>query len=173
METQITFLRDAILSVQRSNVYAWAKVVMTGWCALSLSNTSCLTQVTDNHKSQCVKVFQKHFLLVKLKTVRKSTGYQYLKKSLSLSFSLLLFPLADFYNRIDSLSLPLQDSGCFLCFHLKFYAGNWSTAGKSWSPRACPTFDRCVLCLRFSESIQYFNPHQSSNYDYQCNSDYR
>ena len=66
------------------------------WVVRFKSNTSCLTQVTDNHKSQCVKVFQKHFLLVKLKTVRKSTGYHYLKKLSVKKVSRFPFPYSCF-----------------------------------------------------------------------------
>ena len=122
------------------------------WVVRFKSNTSCLTQVTDNHKSQCVKVFQKHFLLVKLKTVRKSTGYQYLKKSLSLSFSLLLFPLADFYNRIDSLSLPLQDSGCFL-FSFEILRGKLKHGRQELIPSRMPN----VWPLCFMPQVLWIN----------------
>ena len=36
-------------------------------------------------------------------------------------------------------------SGCFLCFSLKFCAGNWRTADQNSSLCACPAFYRCVM----------------------------
>ena len=48
-----------------------------------------------------------------------------------------------------------RDSSCVLRFPLKFCAGNLRGARQNLSPRACPTFDRCVFgaSVRFLQRV--------------------
>ena len=63
---------------------AYANVVITGWCAFSLSKLNCMSPVTNNHASQ-------FNFSVKLTEYGKSTGYSYLNKLWILKSRLFLF----------------------------------------------------------------------------------
>ena len=73
----------------------------------------------------------------------------------SFPFPFLFFSFYRFLLTFQFFSSPPRDSGCFLRFPLRFCAGNLRAAGQNRSPRACPTFDRCVIgaSVRFQQRI--------------------
>ena len=131
------------LDCDLGNVCACANVVMTRWRAFRLSTSSCLTSVTSNHTMRSnVQLFR-----YSSKQISKLTRNSCLcAKSLEVSFPPLLFPFTDVYWWFDFLPLFLRDSVCFLYFlwNSKREIGARARAGQNFSPRAYPTFDRCV-----------------------------
>ena len=162
----------ALLCYTASNVCACANVVMTRWrvrgvlsgCGNQVA-THELQTATQSSKYRCFKsvwlVWQSS------KQNGKSTSYPFLKnlcvqKLASFPFPYICFSFYDFSERFTFLSSFLGDSSSFLCFPLKFFAGSWHAAGRNWSPRSCPTFDRCVwtywlcsLCYLQSNILWY------------------
>ena len=63
------------------------------------------------------------------------------------------FSFYDFSERFNFLSSFLGDSGSFLCFPLKFFAGSWHAAGRNWplahARRLTVVYELtgCVLCV--------------------------